>query len=163
MTIRRLTGRDVAAWRALRLEGLAAHPEAFLTTVAEMEAQTLDENMARIDESMTFGTFDGEHMTGTISVDPKTGATAHRAVINAVYVSKAARRRGLAKALVDAAISAARDTGFIQLELFVAAENAPAINLYRAAGFREIGRIPRAVRLADRYQDDLMLALQLDA
>jgi len=54
-----------------------------------------------------------------------------------------ARRQGLAGQLLDNAITAARSCGAGRLFLEVAADNPPALALYRRAGFAEFGRRPR--------------------
>lgn len=62
--------------------------------------------------------------------------------IAAIGVVAAARRRGIGQCLVAAAAARARGAGAERLMLEVAADNAPAIALYRAAGFAETGRRP---------------------
>ena len=66
-------------------------------------------------------------------------AIAGEAEILTLAVAPSARRRGLARALVDAAAGAARMAGAQSLFLEVADDNAPAIGLYPAAGFDQAG------------------------
>ena len=66
-------------------------------------------------------------------------AIAGEAEILTLAVAPPARRRGLARALVDAAAGAARMAGAQALFLEVADDNAPAIGLYEAAGFSRAG------------------------
>ena len=47
-----------------------------------------------------------------------------------------ARRSGLGRALVEAALESARERGCVRIELDVDEDNAPALALYRACGFR---------------------------
>ena len=47
-----------------------------------------------------------------------------------------ARRTGLGRALVDAAVERARERGCKRIELDVNEDNAPALALYAACGFR---------------------------
>lgn len=61
------------------------------------------------------------------------------AEILTLAVDPAARRRGFAKALVQAAAGAAQIAGAESLFLEVAVDNAPAVGLYRATGFTEAG------------------------
>lgn len=58
-------------------------------------------------------------------------------------VVPAARRRGAGRALLAAAMTEAARNGAAAMFLEVAEDNAAAIALYRAAGFRETGRRPR--------------------
>lgn len=66
-------------------------------------------------------------------------AVAGEAEILTLAVEPAARRRGLAKALVEAAAGAARMAGAEAMFLEVAHDNAPALALYEAAGFARAG------------------------
>lgn len=50
---------------------------------------------------------------------------------------------GIGKALTEACIECAKETGYTQLELSVVAENEQAVALYRKEGFAEYGRNPR--------------------
>lgn len=54
-------------------------------------------------------------------------------------VTPAARRRGVARALMAVAMPAARDLGASEAFLEVAVDNAAAIALYEALGFRKAG------------------------
>jgi ribosomal-protein-alanine N-acetyltransferase len=67
-------------------------------------------------------------------------AIAGEAEILTLAVAPARRREGLARALVEAAAGSAAVLAAESLFLEVAADNAGAIGLYRAAGFAEVGR-----------------------
>jgi ribosomal protein S18 acetylase RimI-like enzyme len=53
-----------------------------------------------------------------------------------LYVIPEARRSGLGRALVEAALDSARERGCVRIELDVDEDNEPALALYAAAGFR---------------------------
>ncbi|MBB0245882.1 GNAT family N-acetyltransferase [Streptomyces alkaliphilus] len=79
---------------------------------------------------------------GTISlypVDKPNGR--HRGEIAKLMVSRAARRGGVARALLTTAERAAADAGLTLLVLDTET-GSPAENFYRAAGWTEVGRIP---------------------
>lgn len=57
-----------------------------------------------------------------------------------VAVDPAYRRRGIAYRLLDYAVKTSRGKGLESLFLEVRSQNLPAIKLYTAYGFREIGR-----------------------
>ena len=160
--IRRLTGADAALWQALRLEGLEEMPTAFLTTLEEARARRLEEVAARLDSSVTLGAM-AERLVGMLTLAPMAGRAAHRGDIFAVYVAPEWRGRGLGRRLLDEAARIGRERGLLQLELHVEAENAAALKLYAAAGFEVTGRIPRAMREAKGFSDDLMMVRRLDA
>ena len=154
---------DLAEWRRLRLVGLESYPESFLTTAAEERArsdETVREMLGRRD---ILGLFDGAELIGTAALDPETmAATAHRVWLNSFGLAPDRQRQGHGRRLLAAAISRAKDRGFLQCELHVAADNAGAIALYAAAGFVETGRLPRAVCIDGVFQDDLHMVLMLD-
>ena len=164
MIIRRLTADDLADWRDIRLEALQRLPEAFLTTFAE-ERQKKDADVSKmLDQGCVLGAYSDRDLAAVLSLDPETRtALAHRAWINAVYVRPDWQGSGAAHQLLNAAIIQAKVRGIVQLELYVACDNPHAIRFYERAGFVLAGRMPRAVRLADRYQDDLHYVLKIDA
>lgn len=63
--------------------------------------------------------------------------TARTWLLNDLFVAEGARRRGVARALLDAAATFARDDGAAGLMLETTRSNAPARALYRAAGWSE--------------------------
>lgn len=81
---------------------------------------------------------------------------AEEAEVLSIGTHPEARRRGHARALVAHGIAAARAAGAERLFLEVAADNAPAVALYRRLGFAEVGR---RRRYYDGRIDALVLAL----
>jgi ribosomal-protein-alanine N-acetyltransferase len=67
-------------------------------------------------------------------------AVADEAEVLTLAVAPADRRRGAAKALLAAGLDLAAAAGAQNAFLEVAADNAPAIALYHAAGFAQVGR-----------------------
>lgn len=63
--------------------------------------------------------------------------TARTWILNDLFVADAARRTGIARALLDAAAAFAREDGAAGLSLETACDNAAARALYRAAGWHE--------------------------
>jgi len=167
--IRPLTRADLAAHRALRLEGLRLAPEAF-SAAYEDELLRDDEDFARripdAPPSAIFGAFQGEAlvaMTGFLVLAGQKQR--HKAMIWGVYVSPAGRGQGLAKRLLQAAIDRARTVeGLERIQLGVGVDNAPARALYGAAGFEVYGVERHALRLGPgRYVDEELRALELRA
>ena len=57
----------------------------------------------------------------------------------------AAQGRGVARAMLDHSLVAAKEAGFAAMQFnFVLANNARALDIWRRAGFEQIGRIPKA-------------------
>jgi ribosomal-protein-alanine N-acetyltransferase len=79
-------------------------------------------------------------------------------------VAGAARRRGVARALLAVALPAARDLGASEAFLEVAVDNEAAIALYDAAGFRRAGlRKAYYDRRPAGFTDALVMRLDLGA
>ena len=159
--IRRLGAADAAAYAALRLAGIRAHPEAFLPTAEEAEAMPSEAVAKRLSDGMVFGAFDGDTLVGFIGVNPHGYAQMrHAAEIGPVYVVPARRGDGTADALLRAAMAGARADGVERLSLWVAEANSPAGAFYARHGFEVCGRLEDAVRLPDgtRVTDLLMAA-----
>jgi RimJ/RimL family protein N-acetyltransferase len=77
-----------------------------------------------------------------------------------VSVLQPYRRRGIARRLLQAAITEAKDwPGFCRIELDVVPWNTPAIRLYRSFGFAHEGRKRKAVDLRGKPEDMLLMAL----
>lgn len=89
-------------------------------------------------------------------------AIAGEAEILTLAVEPAARRRGLARALVEAAAGAARLAGAEAMFLEVADDNLAAIGLYESAGFGRAGlRRGYYDRGPQGYADALVMRLDL--
>jgi ribosomal protein S18 acetylase RimI-like enzyme len=82
--------------------------------------------------------------------------------IKGLSVSPAHRRRGVARALLHAAIEQARAAGACRVTLRVLAHNRAASDLYTGAGFEIEGVLRGFFRLDGRYVDDVLMALPLD-
>jgi ribosomal protein S18 acetylase RimI-like enzyme len=75
-----------------------------------------------------------------------------------MYVAPQARRQGAARGLLQVALNqAAAWSGVEQVTLSVTFANAGAIALYQSFGFREVGRMPRALRLGAEYFDEMLM------
>lgn len=83
----------------------------------------------------------------------RNGATCAR--LYSLAVAPAARGKGVARALVDAASALALDKGCLRLRLEVRRSNAVARRLYESAGFGVIGEKPD-------YYDDGETALKME-
>ena len=82
----------------------------------------------------------------------------HGAVLG-ISVAREWRGKGIGSALMRRAIKWAETEGRLRrVELYVYASNAPAIRLYERFGFSTEGRRRSAVRVGDRFVDDLLMA-----
>jgi ribosomal protein S18 acetylase RimI-like enzyme len=164
--IRRLEPSDVDAFRAVRLDALRLHPEAFGSSYEDEAVLDRAEFVERLTTAglVRFGAFD-EHgsLVGLIGLQIRSGAKQqHKAFLFSMYVDAAHRGTGLAQQLVEAVIAAAREAGAIVLQLSVAAGNAPAQRLYRRMGFTTYGIDRRSLKVGEHFHDEELMALDLD-
>lgn len=163
--IRQLHPEDVPALVALRREALESHPLAFLASVDDDRALSLEFVRTSLadPEQAVFGGFEGEKLIGMVGVIRATRAKVlHKAHIWGMYVSPRARKKGTGRALLEAATEQARSwPGVEQLHLGVTDAAVEARRLYEAAGFRIWGREPRALQWEGRFVDEFHLVFDL--
>jgi RimJ/RimL family protein N-acetyltransferase len=161
-TIKLLTPADAALYRTIRLEALAAHPEAFTSTFEREREKPIAWFAERLATSEVFGAFIADELVGTAGFRREDGAkTAYKAVLWGMYVRPGARRSGTGRLLVDA-VAAHAAQRVEQLHLVVVSENHAALRLYTAAGFVEYGSGVKALKHDGRYYDETLMALFFD-
>lgn len=164
--IRRIGPEDAAAFRALRLAALAAHPEAFGSSLEEeagIDLAVLRARLAAPPPDVLFGAFLGETLVGMAGLAVAARVKQrHKGTVWGVYVDPAQRGAGIAQALITALIDSAQAAGLGVLQLAVTVGNVPAIRLYEAAGFVRTGIEPRALRVGDRFLDEALMVRLLD-
>lgn len=168
--IRPLVPADFAAYRAVRLRGLAEHPEAFSSSFEEEATPEGDARIARRLEPSPLaphdgmlGAFDGATLVGTIGMTVDMRAKLrHRGLVVGMYVVPERNREGIGRALLDALVVRARAIpGLTGLLLTVTDGNGGARRLYERAGFALAGREPEAVRVAGVAYDKLIMFRRL--
>ena len=158
MLIRQLTATDAEGFRAIRLEGLHRHPEAFGAAFGEEARLSPADFAARLADTLVLGGFDAAGtMQGVIGLarDP-AAKSRHIATIWGMYVRPPARGTGLAARLLDAAMAAAF-RGCRSIRLSVAATNQPAQRLYRRAGFTAWATDREALLIDGRFHDEILM------
>ncbi|HWE98550.1 MAG TPA: GNAT family N-acetyltransferase [Caulobacteraceae bacterium] len=163
--IRPIRRDEAAAWRALRLEGLVNHPEAFSVSPEEFETLDMAAVAARMPEpggdNIIFGVYEHGVLDGCAGFFRDTNLKErHKGTLWGVYLRPSLRGRGLGEALIDKVIEHARTRVEI-LKCVVNPESPGARRLYLGRGFRTYGMEPRALRVNGRDQDDELLALIL--
>ena len=93
----------------------------------------------RVGESVVLVAERGGTIVGFTQLYPMFSSvrTARSWILNDLYVAEAARRAGVARALLDAAVEFARADGAAGIALETMRDNAAARALYRAAGWHE--------------------------
>jgi putative acetyltransferase len=79
-----------------------------------------------------------------------------------LMVAASHRRRGIGRALLEAAVGWARDAGVRKLELHVFPHNEPAIRLYEDFGFRQEGYRHAHYRRGREFVDAILMAYDVD-
>lgn len=159
--IRKLSAADAAIYRKLRLEALKLNGDAFSSSLEDAEkapVEKTESNLANV-HATTLGAFLDGQLVGNVTLSKETGKkTMHRAWVVGVYVTPAARGKGVAHLLMDKLIQAARESSEIeQLRLGVSTGNSAALNLYRSLGFLKYGTEVRSLKIGDRYIDEELM------
>ncbi|GAB3807344.1 GNAT family N-acetyltransferase [Micromonospora zhanjiangensis] len=134
---------DWPVWRELRLAALADAPSAFGSRLADWQGdgdrpERWRGRLALPGSYNVVAVLDGEPV-GMASGVPTD--VAGQAELISMWVAPAGRGRGVGDRLVDAITQWAVGIGATELRLGVVEDNAPAIGLYRRAGFRPTGEI----------------------
>lgn len=162
LQVRRLTGKDAAAFQELRLKGLRDHPDAFGSSFEEEVDRSLETVAEALDARFVAGCEQDGALVGIGGIRRGDSAkTRHRAVVWGLYVDQDARGLGAGALLLSTLIDHAR--GRVEdVSLTVAAHNEAALRLYRRFGFVEYGLDPRALKLGTDYVDERLMRLVLE-
>ena len=155
----RIAEDDVEKLRAIRLEALNAHPEAFSADPDYEGARPIELWREAIAKRAWFAAVEGGEWLGIAAFSRETYSKkiAHMGSLGAMYVRAKARGKGVGDALIEAVLEeAAKEVE--QITLTVNAENKPAIGLYERHGFRAYGRSPRSLKTGGKYYDEIAMS-----
>ena len=160
MIIRLLDETDWMAFRALRLEALATHPEAFGSSFEEESTRPDEEWKAGFKTADLFGCFLEKNLVACAGFFILSALKMrHRGVLFTMYSQPAYRNKGIADALVKQVVAHARKR-VNQLHLTVVTTNQTAIKLYEKNGFRIYGTEPHTLKIDDQFYDEHMMVLE---
>jgi RimJ/RimL family protein N-acetyltransferase len=160
--IRLLTTEDFALWKAIRLEAVRGHPEAFGSTYEESLLAGDSEWAQSLKNNFIFAYLDKEHPVGVAGYFFKDATKLrHRGRIFTAYVHKDYRGKGIMDWLLGAIGYHARDNGIEQLHLDVGTYNENALRCYERNGFAVYGTEPRALKLGGEYIDEYLMVKYL--
>ena len=132
--------RDVDAFRTVRLAALAMDPGAFESSLERERDRPPEAWQRRLQEERVFF-LDTDFGPRGLVIGARDPDDASRAFLLSLWVEPDLRGQGAARTLVAAVRDDARASGFRELVLHVAEENAAARALYDRFGFREAGSV----------------------
>ena len=160
MLIRPLTPGEAQAYVVLRREALADAPWAFSASPEDdigLNVQHLESKLAEPGYAIV-GAFDaGGKLVGSSGLfTNRQRKRAHRVYIWGVYVTPAARRQGVARAIMLAALDIARSwPGVTSAGLSVSVRSTGARALYESLGFVAWGTEPECLSLDGTLIDEV--------
>ena len=163
VTIRPAQEADVHAYRALRLEALRTHPEAFSADFAVNDGRPMtfwaDRLRSLGRDGMIYFAARNNDLVGMCGIyRGDSQKTQHSATIVGVYIQSEWRGLQIAEGLITECVEWARAHGVKIIKLGVAATNTAAIRCYVRCDFKVYGIEPQAICYDGVMYDELLMA-----
>jgi ribosomal protein S18 acetylase RimI-like enzyme len=170
-TIALLSPEHGEAYRALRLDALTLHPDAFISSAQEESQKPLEwyrqRIAARVDAPHDFflGAWQNGILRGTVGLQGKYRNKEHHvASVVGMYVAPEGRGAGLGRTLMNALLARARTFNALDIiQLTVTQGNGSAQRLYAQCGFTVWGVEADALRLDGKSYGKVHMAMRLRA
>lgn len=167
--IRPIQLSDLAAYRALRLDGLLRFPEAFSSDYAEQKdlpdsfwQKRIESSLAGQEQCLYVAETDNLALVGMAGlVRGESRKERHNALLVGVYVQPEFQGQGLAALLIQACLDWGQSQGVAIVKLGVGAYNSSAIRLYQRLGFEQFGNEPMALKVNGEYLDEWQMAKRM--
>lgn len=163
-TIRPAEPGDAAALVALANE-VGAEPGGWLITTSNWRSVNDERrylrSIRRYPHAAVFVAEAEEGVVGRLSVGRDPHPASYHVADLGLMVAESYRRRGVGRALLEAAVAWARSCGVSKLELHVFPHNEPAIELYRAVGYEREGLRRSHYRRGGELVDAILMAKRL--
>ena len=158
IVVRRLVPADAPVYRTLMLEAYEHHPDAFTSSLAERAAMPPSFWESRLaagakPRELVVGAFRNEALAGAAGMEFESREKArHKATLFGMFVLRRFRTGGLGRALMEAALAAARSRPGVRIvQLTVTEGNDAARRLYERFGFVTFGVEPYAHAVRSQY------------
>jgi len=155
VSIRRMTTRDLRAYKTLRDTMLEAHPEAFTSDALTERHRRADDYVPRLGLErpdgghLMLGAWRDGELLGAVGLErDERIKVRHIGHVVSMMVRESARGQGLGRALLLHSLDELAGMGATSLALGVQGANETAIRLYRGVGFR-VDRAWRSYALPD--------------
>jgi GNAT superfamily N-acetyltransferase len=164
--IRLFTEQDAQTLWNLRMMALETDPWSFVDSPEELRAMSVQEFATRLRadhaENFIVGAFEQGAAVGMVGCYQEVPLKRrHKAWIWGVFVAPAARGRGIAKSLMQAAIQRAKTIRGVEMLLLTVAVDQPAPRkLYASLGFRSFGVEPRGLKIGNDSHDEENMVLE---
>lgn len=150
------------------VRGLQEHPEAFGASyewARDVTAEQSQEILRHIRSGGGFvlGAFEDGKPVGMLNFNHQLGEKfQHKGDIGAIYVIPEQRGKGIAKALIEAALEQARAINELEvISLSVNNDNAAAKQVYESCGFKGYGIEPKGLRVNGRDYELLHMTKEI--
>lgn len=165
LRIRAAEPRDAAALVQLA-QTVGAEPEGWLITTTNWRSvgdeRRYLKSVRRYPHAAVFVAEAPEGIVGRLSVGRDPHPASYHVADLGLMVAKSHRRRGIGRALLDAAVDWARAREVRKLELHVFPHNVAAIRLYEEFGFEREGFRKRHYRRPDGFVDAILMAYEVE-
>lgn len=164
---RRLLKTDIDSFMNLRLAALQNSPLHFLSTYEEEKIsgrQFFEKILSQEDEkNAIFGAFNNHKLICLVGIYQEIKMkTKHKCTIWGVYISPDFRGQGIAKLLMQTAISHAKDNmKCAVITLSTGVQNSQAKKLYQSFGFKTWGIEPDAFFMDGKFYDEEHMMLKV--
>jgi L-amino acid N-acyltransferase YncA len=151
--VRPLTKSDWEDVRAIYIQGISTGNATF-----ESEAPSWDQWHDRHLRDCRLVAEESGKIVGWAALSPVSERCVYAGVTEtSIYVSEAARRRGVGKALLQRLVEESEQAGIWTLQAGVFPENRASIALHESCGFRVVGLRERLGELNEVWRDVLLL------
>ena len=148
-----MTGEDWPAVERVYAEGIETRQATFETATPTWE----DFDAGRL-PGLRLVAFEDDLLVGWTAVSPTSSRECYAGVVeHSVYVAAPARGRGVGRALLEALLAAAEESGIWTVQTSIFPENTASIALHERVGFRVVGRRERIAQLHGAWRDTILL------